>query len=718
MSNPQDPIQMRRAAFNAIMGSTTMSDTLRKAMSSPIGSTDRKRGQKVASLLKKYRPNDGQGGPGMMMMREEQAQQMIPGDIMIMPAPPERNANIQDGKGGPGILGFGMPGLVGPYSTMASAPDYTPETNLGAIVTSPYTALRNVSVGATDAANSAVNSIGNSLANGAKSFASYLDAPAGSTWNEANRSSQPTTQAPQATQQPTQQAGSIPWGGGFYNTQPASTAQAPQFSGAQSMSTQYPNVTGSIGSGGSSTTQTEQTEQTDQAPQQQYSAVQSAVDSNMGPDAFALSMLSNPDALRQLPGFKDLPASAIPTGVSLSDQVNQLSDALKQEHHLDELLNQRDQMASTGATLTDNLTDYIRGRDQFLNQTQGMIDSYTNKMRTMDLANPNTAARAQQYMTYLYELRGRQNKRYIEFLNSSVNQYNAQLNEISTHYDNALSAYESELSTKSQLTQSEYNMYYTALSNMYNTVSGAPALAKQAQLLDAQIQSTYAAAAKDGAGLGGKGMLSDLSTIRSKGADALFLDSKTGNFLPTVNSLSGFIDTVSADGSVSPTSAMQYAVNAMINGIDTAASPADAQAMTDKYLSWASDMYKNAGSDTDATNAALLRSTLQQALSGSLKTSVSGNQSELNSLRTDLQNMITPGFFSRPMSETAFVSKYKNLLGDNLSKSLWGGVSTFAKDSGSVQLPTNTTELANWISDIASDSYVANIWNTSLQQNQ
>jgi hypothetical protein len=368
------------------------------------------------------------------------------------------------------------------------------------------------------------------------------------------------------------------------------------------------------------------------------------------------------------------------------------------------------------------MTDYIRGRDQFLNQTQGMIDQYTEKMKTMDLANPNVSGRATQYMNYLYELRGRQNKRYVEFLNGSIGVYNAQLTDVSNNYDKALSTYESELTLKSQLKQTEYQMYYTALTGMYNSALQAPIIAKQKALLDAQTAAANAIAAKDGAGLVGKGTVDDLNSITTKTDGILTYQTKspTGEskslFMPSVKSLSGFINTVSGYGPIAPSSALQYGVAAMINGIDSAPDSKTAATEGSKYIGWVADLYKNAKSDADATNATLVRKSVQDSISGKIQSTLEADTGVLSSIRGSLQSIISPGFFSRAPTEQQFVASFGSVLGPEIAQSLWAGMTKFKADNGAIVLPdvSNPSALASLIANIASDGYVTNIWNTAL----
>lgn len=709
--------QSKQAVLNGLMSSKNISSLINDALKAPIGATSRKRAQKVVSLMRRYRANDmqgmamdGAGGPGYQTIEQPNPMaEASQGELVIFPSPPEMRIPL-DGAGGPGFSWTPPGSPTSPLNSFQSLQSYSTPSQPAAPAPTPPPGSGPVT------GNTPYNFPG---------LSGNTPDPAISTIGGS--SAIQSQMGMGNTQPPAPTAPTIPWNnlsvtGGNSPTPPGQQGQwTPMGSDSSFINSGYGtfgdqqgggDTSGGTGTGGGTGGGT---------GTGQYSgnpSLNSSVTSGMGPDAFALSMLSNPDALRHLPGFADMPADAIPTGASLGGQIDTLEKTLRSEFNLDALLNQKNQMLKSGATLTMDLTDYIRGRDQFLNQTQGMIDSYQNKMQTMDLANPDTAARANQYMNYLYELKGRQNKRYIEFLNSSTSVYNAQLADVSNNYDKALGAYQSELQLKSSITQSEYQMYYTALTGMYNAAQQAPILAKQSALLDAQTNAANAAAAKDGAKNGSDGLLTDFNNIRTK-AQGLIVD-KDGNLLPTVNSLSGAINTLSGDGTIPASSAMQFMVSGMLNQLNAAPDASTASSLGSKYLGWAADLYKNAASETDATNATKLRSNIQGEMSSSIRSAIQTNTGELGGLRNDISTMLHPSWFSKGPDQATFTRKYSNLLGHDLANSLWAGVSQFKNDGGQVDLPaaTNSAELSAWIADIASDSYVANIWNTALQQTQ
>lgn len=241
-----------------------------------------------------------------------------------------------------------------------------------------------------------------------------------------------------------------------------------------------------------------------QQSSQFYPGIQQAVDKGVGPTMFAYgAMGQGADYLKTLPGFENLSESMLEGAPTLSGRVEQLKNTLRHSYHLDELLNQYTGLIQQGVGLEGRLTDYIRGRDEFLNQTNDMLESFKDQMLSMDLSDPETRRSAQQYSNYLYELRGRQNKRYIEFLKTSIDEYNGRLQAVGTMYQTALDGYQRELQRETDITREEYQMMFGGLMEMYNNVADAPRKALELQKLQGEVYSTWMTGARDAAGMYG-----------------------------------------------------------------------------------------------------------------------------------------------------------------------------------------------------------------------
>lgn len=199
------------------------------------------------------------------------------------------------------------------------------------------------------------------------------------------------------------------------------------------------------------------------------SSVKDLAGESLSATAFVSDIMSRslPELRAMFPGVPD---DQLPHGASLAGQIADLQNTLKKETGLDNWLNQRQQLIDRGQTLTPDLTDYIRGRDEYIKNIDSMIDNTKNTLLNTDVSDPQVQKRLGDYMNYLYVLKGRQSKRYTDFLNSSIDQHNAQLTEVDNMYNQAKDLYTNELATKTAITQEEYNRWSTMLSDIWGAV--------------------------------------------------------------------------------------------------------------------------------------------------------------------------------------------------------------------------------------------------------
>ncbi len=475
--------------LKALMKSENLSKLMKDALSSPVGSTSRIRAKKILNVMGKVNKNDGAGGPGLQFpMQQVQPKSYDYSNFYIMPGTPKIRIPIgdsapepiapssqpQDGAGGPGFSSnpmdilqqgartnmFGNIQVGGQPSAPTTSPIQAPTQPGG----STLSGLKNLFNPVSDSAKAAIGAMGlnfNKSASGQGQPAQQSPAP--------TQGQQQGPQQPPAPQQSSQQS----------------------YQGGGSTATQGGGVTPPPG------------------PSSRFPNIQGAVDSNMGPNMYAYQALSNPDYLKSLPGFENLPESAFSQSPLLSGRIQELDNTLRKNYQLDELLNQYTGLVNQGVGLQGRLTDYIRGRDEFLNETDGMLENFKDEMLTMNLADPEIQKSASMYSNYLYEMRGRQNKRYIEFLDTSIDQYNGKLESVSNMYSTALEGYKSELATKAAMTQEEYQLMFGALTDMYQATADAPMKALELQTMQAQLYAAQVSAAADAAKMYGSDSTAD-----------------------------------------------------------------------------------------------------------------------------------------------------------------------------------------------------------------
>ena len=214
------------------------------------------------------------------------------------------------------------------------------------------------------------------------------------------------------------------------------------------------------------------------------------VQNNLGAGSFALKVMGDPKLMAEF-GFD--PSQVIP-GASLSQQVGDLDTTLRKYYQVDDLRNRLGNSEAQGPALQSNITNYIRGKDEVVGTIDGLIDKTKNSMYSMDMANPSVSSDVNNYLNFLYTLKGKQNGRYIDMLNGAIAQHQSDVTNLQNDYNNAVSDYQNAFKIGSTIDQDNYNRLYTTLSDTYNQLEGAPekALTREfyaTQLQNAQLQS-------------------------------------------------------------------------------------------------------------------------------------------------------------------------------------------------------------------------------------
>lgn len=212
------------------------------------------------------------------------------------------------------------------------------------------------------------------------------------------------------------------------------------------------------------------------------SEVNAAIQSGKGPTTFAFETMMD----------KDNPLTG---GKLLAQAEADNQKALWNKYNIGGLQKQEVDLRNASRVLPDEVTSYIRGRDQYLNQTNDMITDFVAK--NSNLSNPDDARAAAAHLNYLYTLRGEQTKSYIEYFNGAIKKNSDELAHVTDMYSTALNAYQIDLTSANNVTEDMYKTYSSALQDMYNTVEGAPMKALQYTLLEEQIAYTHATSVSD-----------------------------------------------------------------------------------------------------------------------------------------------------------------------------------------------------------------------------
>lgn len=516
----------RDAFINSIMNNPKIASVIHDAYSAPIGSTKRAKAKSILSIIKKTSPvndrqggYDGQGGINLnqttkmdlsnpnLLFGSTPSTPQIQG-LTLDPVQTNRSALTDpnfNSKGSRVIIFPSAPAVKVNTKTLDSnidsamkslyGPTYIPPTTTqvsGLKLTNPIKTTQDTSF----------------LAGGSKSKVDPMaDFYAGVNQKvEANKQTTKTTveksdgtKSTTLTEKPVE-LGTV----NKTNTQSGTP---------QNNKGTVSNVnTGSIQSGSST-----QTQPTYASLSDAYKAAPSFIKNNLGPEYYAQEMLK-----------------IMPEG-----QIDLLENKLKEELMLTELLNKKTKLEEQSPTIKNNLVDYVKARDEYIKDINNMIDQVDSRMTNTDISNPSTAAMYKNYRDYLYTLKGRQNQRYADYVNKSIEEYNTDLTNTQNKYSNAVKMYEE---AKKDI-ENKYNDTKKVLLDMYKTIEEAPG--KQLTRLNQQMTYNKLLLENADAASGRKNWLPEVSAYKD-----LILDSN-GDVLGDIN-LAGKLQQLSGDQKYNP----------------------------------------------------------------------------------------------------------------------------------------------------------------------
>lgn len=383
-------------------------------------------------------------------------------------------------------------------------------------------------------------------------------------------------------------------------------------------------------------------------PTSKWGGVQSAVNANMGPSGFAMSVLGDKDKLKELfPNAKD---GQLPMGASLSANIDVKDAELRKKYGLDELLNRRDALSARGSGLKETVTSYIAGRDQYLNEVAALEDKAKDAVFSMDMANPEVSKQMENYMKYISIMKGRQNKRYIDYLNTAIDTHNAEIENVTNVYNTNRAAYEERFKTMATITQEEYNQYYTALTDMYTRAENAPTVAlnqriAEQQLLNANLETLRL----------NNALLTapDLKILEDANKIKPWIVDKDDNLLPDAN-LSELVGTAIADGK-SP-AAVQFAYSTLLGNSLRANkdNPTEFWKTLDQGQRQIQEYANNGGGQGAADMAEAVMRRAMPTISEYILSNATGVRAAVNNLTT-----FGKGWFSKGTDVTSDAQKQK-----------------------------------------------------------
>ena len=173
-------------------------------------------------------------------------------------------------------------------------------------------------------------------------------------------------------------------------------------------------------------------------------------------------------------------------GGGLQEYITNLDTKLQNQFNLPALETQLSQLKDAGTNLVPTLQTYMAGRDTYLKSINDMIDKTKDGLANLDAGNPNVMNSYNRQLTYLYDLKGKQEGRYQNFLNSAISDYNADLSKVTNAYTTAKNAYTTAMTSQGTMAQNDYNNLVTTLTNAHAELENAPTKAANLAILQQQ----------------------------------------------------------------------------------------------------------------------------------------------------------------------------------------------------------------------------------------
>ena len=188
--------------------------------------------------------------------------------------------------------------------------------------------------------------------------------------------------------------------------------------------------------------------------------------------ASVLGVMSSKEKLKHY--FPDMPDEVIakfPQSGLLADMESGIINETKQKYNLDSQYKSLVDLQNRGMNIEQNLTDYIKGKDEYLNTVDQLLNQTREKVSKMDTSNPYIAQRMNSFVNYLTILEGRQQNRYIDFLKLGIDSHNNEITQAQNTFNMNAKLVNDELAITLPATEENFNNIKTALTEMYNSVS-------------------------------------------------------------------------------------------------------------------------------------------------------------------------------------------------------------------------------------------------------
>jgi len=211
---------------------------------------------------------------------------------------------------------------------------------------------------------------------------------------------------------------------------------------------------------------------TDPSVKEMYKPYYDAAMAGESPALFSMRLMADKTMLAKALGMSPEAAAKLPDSPLLSEQINDLRNQIKISYGLDEQAKKITDLENRGYSVKQDLTDYVRGKDEYLGTVDKLMAEAYNKMKNMDTSNPYVAKRMDNYLNYLTILKGKQNQKYEDMINNSINYHTAELERAQNNYKDSLAKAENEFNSMSAVTEESYNNIKTTLESVLTSITG------------------------------------------------------------------------------------------------------------------------------------------------------------------------------------------------------------------------------------------------------
>jgi hypothetical protein len=509
--------------MKSIMSNPKMARSFRDAMAAPIGSTKREEAKSILSIMKKVGGlrNDGMGGPldGFMSPANQSSPISTPSSnsYYIFPSAPKLKTTTSNTSSNPLTdiknMFASNPVIQNVGNTFSSAVSSIKNPTINNNISSPVAPKQtNMSMAPTSNANMSVAPSSN-----ANMSMASTGQPGGSTPAPAPTTTTTGVDAIKKLQSDlnTKNAGQPGWVPLVVDgIMGAKTTAAQTFVPISTSNNNTGNVPGNTGGATKSfandTTNTNNTNTG--TPSVNYkSDAAKAIKEGTGPGLFAMTEAN------------------AKFGGSLDQYINNLDEKLQKDFNLEPLEVQLSNLKAESENFIPTLTAYMAGKNKYGDAIDELIEREEKKLPDTNMADPFTANQYQNYMTYLYTLKSRQDGRYANYLSSAVSDYNADVTKLQSNYDNVYKRYTDALTRQGTIAQNEYNTLYTTMADLYTNLENAPIKAQNAKILQQQIDANNVSLLQSAVGSG------TLYEDYYKDKDMLIKDigDKDGNLVPS-----------------------------------------------------------------------------------------------------------------------------------------------------------------------------------------